>query len=60
MRLLTETYRVNLPSELLQKVRLLKQYKIVPAKFIRQAIEEKLNRDLPKLKIKSEKIHLPF
>ena len=60
MRLLTETYRVNLPNDLLQKVRSLKQFRIVPAKFIRQAIEEKFEREYQNILIKSKRKDLPF
>lgn len=38
----------------------LKKYHVIESKFVRQAIEEKLKRDLPKLKIKEEKCICPF
>ena len=52
------SYRFS--DDLTKKLDKLKQYRIVESRFVRQAIEEKLQRDLPKLKIESETIKLPF
>lgn len=61
MRQYPNTYRVTISNEMKQKLFLLKsKYRILPTSFIRQAIEEKLIRDLPMLKIKTEKEYLPF
>ena len=38
----------------------LQKYSIVESKFVRLAIEEKLKRDLPKLKEKKEEVYCPF
>jgi len=38
----------------------LKEYSIIESKFVRLAIQEKLDRDLPKLKIEKEKVYCPF
>jgi hypothetical protein len=53
-----KTYRFS--NELVEKLDQLQKYSIVESKFVRLAIEEKLLRDLPKLKIENEKIKLPF
>ena len=57
----TETYRVKISAEMKQQlIRMKDQYRIVPTAFIRQAIAEKIARDLPSLKAKRERIRLPF
>ena len=61
MRQYTETYRIKLTPELKVSLDIMKtKYHIIPAKFIRQAIEEKLNRELKIIKANSERIKLPF
>lgn len=60
MRQFTETYRIMLSKEEKAKLTLLRKYRIVPTKFVREAIEEKLSRELPMLKIKSETPYIPF
>lgn len=47
-------------DELTEKLDQLKKYRIIESKFIRQAIEEKLERDLPKLKVKKDSSCCPF
>jgi hypothetical protein len=39
---------------------MLKKYNIKESQFVRQAIDEKFNRDIPEIKIKQERIKLPF
>ena len=57
----SETYRVKLSSSTRKKLSVLKvKYHICPSKFIRQAIDEKLRRDLPGLKSTTKKFHIPF
>lgn len=53
-----KTYRFS--SNLVEQLKQLNQFNIVESKFVRLAIEEKLQRDLPKLKIKQEKVICPF
>jgi hypothetical protein len=60
MKTLTKTRRYNLSEELINKLDQLKQYNIVESRFVRIAIEEKLQRDIPKLKTESETFHYPF
>jgi hypothetical protein len=38
----------------------LKKYSIIESNFVRQAIAEKLQRDLPALKIEHERFKYPF
>ncbi len=46
----TETYRVKISAEMRQQlIRMKDQYRIIPTAFIRQAIAEKIARDLPRL-----------
>jgi hypothetical protein len=57
----SETYRVKLSLSTREKLSILKaKYQICPTKFIRLSIEEKLIRDVPKLKTKKIKTFLPF
>lgn len=60
MRTLTKTRRYNLSEDLVFKLDKLKDYSIVESKFVRLAIEEKLTRDLPKIKIEKERFKYPF
>lgn len=60
MRNFTQTQRFNLPVELNEKLNKLKDFSIVKSRFVRDAIEEKFERDFPKLKAKKEKIYCPF
>jgi predicted DNA-binding protein len=60
MKQYTETYRIKLSKETRFKLDNLRRFNIIPAKFIRAAINEKLKVDLPKLKQPKEKITIPF
>ena len=60
MRQFTNTYRITLSDETKVKLTKLRKYKIKPTAFIRLAIEEKMQRDLPKLKVKQPKEEIPF
>jgi len=61
MKQFTETYRIKLSSDQKLKLDKLKsEFKILPARFIRLAIEEKLKNDLPKLRVKAKKQSCPF
>ena len=53
-----KSYRFS--EYLTEKLSNLKKYNIVESKFIRQAIEEKLQRDLPKIKTKHKSFKYPF
>ena len=59
-KILTISRRYRFPRQLTEKLQKLKKFNIVESKFVRLAIEEKLQRDLPKLKEKSTKEILPF
>lgn len=56
----TEMYNIKISLELRLKLKLLKKYSIKRSDFVRKAIEEKLERDLPLLKLEKEKNILPF
>lgn len=60
MRNFTKTQRFNLSAELNEKLNKLKDFNIVKSRFVRNAIEEKFERDLPKLKANKEKVYCPF
>lgn len=60
MAQLTVNKWIRVSLDLNKKLSKLKEYSIVESKFIRLAIEEKLQRDLPKLKEEKNKIKLPF
>jgi len=61
MQQYTETYRIKLSIIQREKLDKLKtEFKILPARFIRLAIEEKLKNDLPKLRVKAKKQLCPF
>lgn len=53
-----KSYRFS--EDLVKQLSELEKYNIVESRFVRLAIEEKLKRDLPKLKIEKEKVKLPF
>ena len=61
MAQLTKRYEVKLTEQQFNTLEKLRNYNIVPAKFIRLAIKEKLERDykaILKKKSKSEKLEL--
>ncbi len=61
MKQYTNTQRVTITSEMKAQLEALKQkYSIRPTAFIRQAIAEKLAREIPALKTRSERIKTPF
>lgn len=49
-----------MPKTLVEKLQKLRQFNVIESKFVRIAIEEKLKRDLPQLKIKEPKSDCPF
>jgi hypothetical protein len=59
-KLLTKSRRYRLPETLVEKLQKLRQFNVIESKFVRAAIEEKLQRDLPKLKIPDKKEWVPF
>ena len=59
-KILTKSRRYRMPVELFNKLDKLKEYSIVESRFVRQAIEEKLQRDLIKLKLEKETFKYPF
>jgi len=52
------SYRFD--KDLIEMLSQLDKYNIVESRFVRQAIAEKLKRDLPKLKIEHERFKFPF
>ena len=54
---LTKIERVRLSSTLAENLEKLKPYGIKKSKFIRQAIEEKIERDLPKLNAEKRRLN---
>ena len=57
----SETYRIKLSLQMKENLNGLKlKYHICPSKFIRTSIEEKLKRDVPKLREQREKVYCPF
>lgn len=59
-KILTKSRRYRLPEELVNKLQKLREFKVVESKFVRSAIEEKLKRDLPNLKLPKHKSECPF
>lgn len=57
MEKLAKIERVRLSSELVENLDKLKLYGIKKSKFIRQAIEEKIERDLPKLNAERRRLN---
>ncbi len=61
---LTHSYRIRLSSNDLQLLNELKKHRIKPTTFIRKAIREKIERELPKLieaeTIRKNKDYCPF
>lgn len=53
-----KTYRFT--EDMVKQLEKLDEFNIVESKFVRLAIEEKLKRDLPKLKIDKERVYCPF
>ena len=61
MKQYTELYPIKISKDCKKKLQLLKsKYRIVPSHFVRDAIDEKLEKELPQLKIKSETPYIPF
>jgi hypothetical protein len=60
MKILYKSRRYRFGEETYKKLERLKEYSIIESHFVRKAIEEKLDRDLPKLKIEKERVRLPF
>lgn len=61
MKQFTNTYRITISDEMKEMLDILKtKYRIKPTSFIRSAIKDKLNTDIPKLKARKERIKLPF
>lgn len=56
MEKLTKIERIRLSSTLAENLDKLKPYGIKKSKFIRQAIEEKIERDLPKLNAEKRRL----
>lgn len=52
------SYRFSL--DLVKKLDKLKEFNVVESRFVRTAIEEKLKRDLPNLKLPKKEIECPF
>lgn len=59
-KILTKSRRYRLPEELVNKLQKLREFKVVESKFVRSAIEEKLKRDSPNLKLPKQKSECPF
>jgi metal-responsive CopG/Arc/MetJ family transcriptional regulator len=61
MRQNPEILQIRLPSETIKYLSVLTvKYKVNRSQFVRDAIMEKLKRDVPKLRIESNKEYLPF
>ena len=60
MKILAKSRRYRFTESQFNKLELLKNFNLKESKFVRDAIDEKFERDLPKLKIKQNKIKLPF
>jgi len=60
MRKHTKLKSYRFTHEMVKLLEKLEQFNIIESKFVRMAIQEKLDRDLPKLKIKKEKEYCPF
>ena len=64
MRQYTITQRIGVSAELKRLLTDLKRYRVKPSTFIRQAIREKIERDMPKIieneKKRQERCKLPF
>ena len=60
MRTHTKLKSYRFSESLTKQLSELQKYSIVESKFVRLAIEEKLKRDLPKLKETKEKVYCPF
>lgn len=58
MAQLTKRYEVKISEDLSDTLEKLREYKIIPSKFIRLAIEEKLERDYKKIVEKQNKLNL--
>ena len=56
MEKLTKIERIRLSSTLAENLGKLKPFGIKKSKFIRQAIEEKIERDLPKLNAEKRRL----
>ena len=56
MEKLTKIERIRLSSTLAENLGKLKPFGIKKSKFIRQAIEEKIERDLPKLNAENRRL----
>jgi predicted DNA-binding protein len=59
MRQLTKIQRFRFSENTVQKLDLLHKFGINKSRFVRQAVEEKLNRELPDI-MKPKKEKLPF
>jgi predicted transcriptional regulator len=61
MKQYTETYRIKLSADIKLSLDNLKiKYHIIPAKFIRTAIAEKIKRDWKQIHEEKTQIKLPF
>ena len=60
MRTHTKLKSYRFTPEMVELLEKLDEFNIVESKFVRLAIQEKLERDLPKLKIEKEKVYCPF
>ena len=60
MKHLTEIKRIRFSPDLWKKLDKVKDFNFKKTDFIRIAIEEKLERDLPKLKLEKETFKYPF
>ncbi len=57
----TETLQIRITAEILHYLEVIsKKYKVKRSDFVRKAILEKLQRDIPKLRIESKKEYYPF
>ena len=59
-KILSVSRRYRMPKSLVEKLIKLRQFNIIESKFVRAAIAEKLERDLPGIKLPKQKDECPF
>jgi len=60
MKQLTNNYTVRFSDEQISSLNKLKDYNVDIARFIRQAIKEKIQREWKQIKEEKERIKMPF
>jgi len=60
MKQLTNNYTIRFSDEQISSLNKLKQYNVDIARFIRQAIKEKIQREWKQIKEEKQRIKMPF